>query len=208
MSTPTLDDRALFALVADGTQDPQVWRRFVDRFSKLCYHAIHRVIARHAQLDTHDVEEVFQRLFVRLLERDRILLTRYRGENGCSPGTYLSHLAAYQALEYVRVKHRRSKVMMLAKEPISTSSDEAQMSPTPEEELQVSQETHRVRSVLNNLRPSDKLLYDLHYEQGLSMVDIARMLNRTETAVHVQHHRLKERMRILLERSDDAHAAG
>lgn len=208
MNTPLPDDRTLFALVADGASDPSTWRQFVDRFSRLCYHAIHRVLARQPRLEHGEVEEVFQRFFLRLLEHDRALMRRYRGDNGCAPGTYLSHLAAFQALEYVREHSRRSRTFKQTEQPITHSAEPEQMGHSPEEELQVSEEAIRVRRAIARLKPNDKLLYTLYYEQGLSLVEIARMLNKTETAVHVQHHRLKDRLRQALTEPSEAAVGG
>lgn len=208
MSTPQPDDKALFTQIAEGASDQVTWRMFVDRFSRLCYHAIHRVLARQPRLELGEVEEVFQRFFLRLLDNDRALMRRYRGDNGCAPGTYLCHLAAFQALEYVREHSRRSRTFKLPEQPITQSNEPEQMGHSPEEDMAANEEAQRVRKAIARLKPNDRALYSLYYEQGLSLVEIARLLNKTETAVHVQHHRLKDRLRQALSDTSEAALGG
>lgn len=218
-ASPDPQERVLFRAVADGSTDPVTWRKFTERFSKLCYHAIHRVFSRHPHLTLQDVEETFQRFFVHILENDRLLLKRYRGDNGCSEATYLGHLAAYEALEYTRskdlnIRSREAPAVRIeqrgggARSASGAASSEFgpdMNAVNAETSLVLSHQQGIVKSAIKRLSPGDLLLYTLHYEEDLSLTEIARILGKTESAIHTQHFRLKERLKKMLAPALDPH---
>jgi RNA polymerase sigma factor (sigma-70 family) len=193
-----LDDRALYDRVAQGSSDAATWSEFVARFSKLCYHAFYRVIARYPWTTPADADELFQKLFEHLLADDRRALKRYRGENGCSPRTWLAHVAAYRALEHMRKHEKERRGRVRTEEESDRLRYNADHGPSPEEELERERDAVRVRNAVDTLSASDKLFYQLHYERGMSLTEISRFLSKSETAVHIQHFRLKERLRRVL----------
>lgn len=210
MNTPA-DDSELYTAIANGSTDPVLWKRFVDRFSKLIYHAIYRALARQGNVNREEVQEVFQAFFVKLLEDDRLLLKRYRGTNGCSPYSYLVHVAVYLALDHVRYTQRRVRRVTLMDPllpPIQGESDDDQQTPSPVNQLIQAEEVQQLRSLLDSLRPRDRLFYELVYVQGRSMSEVGRILQVTDSTVHVLHFRLKERLKKLLTEQPSPAAAG
>jgi RNA polymerase sigma factor (sigma-70 family) len=195
LNTSQLSDRELFERVADGASDAPTWKAFVERFSRLCFHAIHRVIAGRPSLSAADADELFQQFFLHLLDNDRAVLKRYRGDNGCSPSTYLAHLAAFQTLELARRSERQGRGMISTEEEGTRLAVLADTDELPLEKLERARTARRVRQAVSQLSTSDQLLYRYYYVKGMSLADIARRLEKTETAVHVQHFRLKERLR-------------
>lgn len=199
MDPQHLDDRALFDRVAAGASDAATWAAFVSRFSKLCFHAIHRVIVRYPWTNPGDADELFQRLFEHLLADDRKALKRFRGENGCTPRTYLAHMASYRALEFVREHDRQQRGRTLSTEaaldPVARLPDRE---PSPEMEVQQRQDLARIHRALDTLSDSDRTLYELHYVRGMNFTEISSLLSKSETAVHIQHFRMKERLRMVL----------
>lgn len=207
LNTP-VEDTELYTAIASGSTDPVLWRRFVDRYSKLIYHAIHRALARQGSIDLEEVQEVFQGFFVKLLEDERLLLKRYKGTNGCSPGTYLVHIAVYQALDHQRRTQRRTRRMTLVdplQPPPNIEREEEQQAPSAVHQLMQAQEAQQLRSLIETLKPRDRLFYELVYVQGRNMTEVGRMLQLNESSVHVMHFRLKERLKKLLE-AQSAHA--
>lgn len=195
-----MSDHALYAAIAQGSSDGVLWKRFINHFSRLCYHAIHRVFVKYSYMTPLDVDETFQRLFVHLLENDRAMLKRFRGENGCTEATYLAHLAAYEALEYARSREQRGRYreasdvtlegLNTLDGPTFASHDDA-----ADVSMIKAHEASQVQACVERLNPTDRLLYTLHYVDGLTLAEIARVLARSEAAVHTQHFRLKDRIR-------------
>ncbi len=202
-----LSDRELYDLVTRDACDRATWEAFVARFSKLCYHAIHRVLARHTFTTPGDADELFQSLFEQLLMNDCAALKRFRGDNGCSPATYLSHMAAFQALEWVRAQDRRRRQQVSSDVDGDAVSRVAAPGLSAVEELERQEVVAQVQGALAGLSPSDQLLYQLHYARGMSLIDVARFLSRSESAIHVQHYRLKERLRKALTADREASQA-
>ncbi|MFM7200701.1 MAG: RNA polymerase sigma factor [Myxococcota bacterium] len=210
MNTP-VEDTELYTAIASGSTDPVLWKRFVDRYSKLIYHAIHRALARQGSIELEEVQEVFQAFFVKLLEDDRLLLRRYKGTNGCSPGTYLAQIAVYQALDHQRRTLRRTRRMTLV-DPLQPSPnskfEEDHQTPSAAHQLMQAEEAQQLRSLIETLKPRDRLFYELVYVQGRNMTDVGRMLQLNESSVHVMHFRLKERLKKLLDAQTAPAVAG
>lgn len=147
-------------------------------------------------------DEMFQGFFMSLLKSDRRLLTRYRGEGGCSPRTYLCYLAGYHVLTEIRNRKNIPELYWNAFE--STDDGERPdrwVNPEPSpQEVAASRETLEVAmEALDTLSELDRRIFRLIYIDNLSIKEIAQLTGDSLTTLRVQHHRLRKRLKSYLE---------
>jgi len=99
------DDAALVrSLLAD---DPQAWREFNTRFSRLVLSTISRVTARFsAVVSQEDMREIYATFCMQLLANDKLKLRSFDPERGNKLSTWLGLLASHTAYDFLRGARR------------------------------------------------------------------------------------------------------
>ena len=64
--------------------DKRAWDAFVERYTNLIYHTIHKTRKTyHSDFLYQDLEDIHNSVFLSLMENDYKKLNRYKGGNGC-----------------------------------------------------------------------------------------------------------------------------
>jgi len=173
METPT--DMEIVRRVQAGDAEAFGW--LVNRYSGRIY-ALAWAVVRDAQ----QAEDVAQETFIRAYEH----IGGFRGASAFS--TWLYRIAYNRAAGECR---RRSfgridaESCAVAEEPSVERFDEETIV--------------RMRRALERLRPEERALVTLFYEEERSVVEIAQIMDLTQSNVKVRLHRLRERLRRYME---------
>jgi RNA polymerase sigma-70 factor (ECF subfamily) len=166
-------DQALIdAIVKRGSQHH--FRALMERHKHRVHHIALSVLGPGQDAGAQDVT---QDVFVRLHER----LGSYRGESSFT--TWLYRLAFNQAIDQQRRNKRHAGVPLeLVPEPVSVAepTDDAVMS--------------QVRSAVNRLPQTQRIMVHLHYWLGFRMREIAEVLGCPENTVKVYVSRARARL--------------
>lgn len=205
MDLSDVSDQWLYSQLTEGRESAAVWAEFLRRFQLPCYRVIRRVLSQRLVRGAADelADEMFQAFFTTLLADDRRLLKRFRGDGGCTPRTYLCYLAGYHVLSSIRSRRSVPEQYLGSHSSLdsvgagSTLHDVEGIS--PQEQLENRQLLSHTLEAIHTLSESDQRLFQLIYTDNLPMAEVAKILGLTASALRVQHHRLRKRIRTHLE---------
>ena len=173
-------DQELVRLVIDGERAAA--DEFVVRFSRYVYSILHRNLG----VDPDTADDLFQAVFVHLFEDDCRRMRLWRGEGDFA--VYLGPIVRNLALGHLRGRQAREDPDGLDFDSLVGSE------PTPEEEAAILEHYELLQAAVRQLRPRDRELYRLRYEEQRSYRDIAETLGMTVNHVGVALLRLEVRL--------------
>lgn len=194
-------DAALLEAVIAG--DEPARGRFFERFQPLVRWALHVTFRRYdrpfPEEDAHDlVHDIFLMLFVDNARR----LRQYDGRNGASFATWLRVVVTRHAIDRLRRPQRELLVEDVRAVPEGLRAAEALAAPPeegPEAQALAADTAERLREVIEELQPRDRLFVQFHYVQGLPIEEVARLMGVRRNAAYVRKMRLHRRLRSLLD---------
>jgi RNA polymerase sigma-70 factor (ECF subfamily) len=151
------------------------------------------LIVRHCTAMLGDAahgEEVAQEVFLGAYTA----MPRFRQE--ASIRTWLVAIARKQCLKALRDRRRRQRIEADRRNEIARSAHREPPDPPGEDPEAMRQ---RVRRGLDLLRPEARAVLLLRYDTGLSLVEIAHILGRSEASVRRQLARALEQLREVLD---------
>ena len=175
-------EAALVEAILGGDGDG--FRVLVDRYSQRIYSHIYGMVRNR-----EEAEDLTQEAFLRAYR----FLHRYDGKRAFR--NWLYTIATNVTLNAVRSGKRREVAgEALRSDPVVEKvTDETARSRVKQTEQQ-----DRIGAAIAQLSPKAAMLLQLHYQEGLTMREAAVVMDMSESAVKVQIHRARKRMRELL----------
>ena len=174
---------------------------FVTRFSDLVYHTVlNTLTAKSANWQTQDVEDLYQTVFLRLLERQCKRLRQFRGRNGCSLRSWVRMIAVHTVIDHLRSR----KDALTHTRNLDTASFLCNLPGDiidPVCLLDRAQQINRVHQGLQSLAPRDRLFIKLHCFKELSVQEVAGILGVSENNAYTIKHRALYRLKAALQQS-------
>lgn len=187
-----IDDAALVrSLLAD---DPQAWREFNTRFSRLVLSTISRVTARFsAVVSQEDMREIYATFCVQLLANDKLKLRSFDPERGNKLSTWLGLLASHTAYDFLRGARREPR-----RAALSEAEDLSSTLPDPCESALMRERATLVSNLLENFTDKDRAFIQLYFGEGLAPECVAERLNISVKTVYSKRHKIQARLQSLL----------
>jgi RNA polymerase sigma-70 factor (ECF subfamily) len=174
--------------------DKTAWNRFVEQYSNLVYHSIRKTLSFYrADLPNEQIDDLFQEFFIRILQDDFKKLRQFRGDAGCSLGSWIRLVASRLVIDFLRKKT-----------PIGTQITHRipAADPAPDELVIRQEENSLLEQTIRTLSPKERIFLDLCFRKGLTAEELAIHLNLSLAAVYTQKSRLLEKMRQSLRKCD------
>ena len=195
----TEDEKDLLIRCFNG--DPYAQADFVARYSDLVYCTVLRTLrAKSTGWQTQDVEDLYQTVFFRLLERQCKRLRQFRGRNGCSLHSWVRMIAVRTVID-----HSRSRTDALAHSGALDAASLLLNLPgdlvDPVGLLDRAQQLDKVRQGLRSLAPRDRLFIKLHCFKELSIQEVAEVLGVSENNAYTIKHRALKRLKAALQQT-------
>jgi RNA polymerase sigma-70 factor (ECF subfamily) len=173
--------------------DKTAWDSFVEQYSNLVYHTIRKTLGLYrAEFPNEQIDDLFQEFFLSILKDGFKKLRQFRGEGGCTLGSWLRLVASRLVIDFLR-----KKVPIPSQITDSVHAGD----PTPDE-LVISQEEERLlEQGIKTLSPKERVFLDLCYRKGLTAEELAMHLNTSLAAIYTQKSRLLEKIRQTLRKS-------
>ncbi|MEP7051096.1 MAG: sigma-70 family RNA polymerase sigma factor [Pseudomonadota bacterium] len=186
------DDAALVrSLLAD---DPQAWREFNTRFSRLVLSTISRVTARFsAVVSQEDMREIYATFCVQLLANDKVKLRSFDPERGNKLSTWLGLLASHTAYDFLRGARREPR-----RAALSEAEDLSSTLPDPCESALMRERATLVSTLLASFTDKDRAFIQLYFGEGLAPECVAERLNISVKTVYSKRHKIQARLQSLL----------
>lgn len=157
-------------------KEKESWDHFVEQYSRLIYNYIIKTLKKYYYFFQNDeVEEIFNRIFVALLEKDCRRLRNFRGQNERSFGAYLREISFHITVDFLR--EQRSTVEL--DQVTHKVFDEDKSKRINYYDLKKMIEMIKV-----DLPERHQYLFRMLYEEGLNLADIAEILDLKLNAVH------------------------
>ncbi|HXU44508.1 MAG TPA: sigma-70 family RNA polymerase sigma factor [Thermoanaerobaculia bacterium] len=152
--------------------------RIFELHHRAVFHAAYRVTGNPS-----DAEDVVQTVFFRLARREELDLTE-------QVGSYLHRAGVNAALDLMRAR-KRARAVALDEVAEALPEEPAH---GPERRRENRELARALRSAVSQLSPRQAEIFSLRYFEGLSNLDISRMLDCSQTAVAVILHRARHRL--------------
>ncbi|MBM4269274.1 MAG: sigma-70 family RNA polymerase sigma factor [Deltaproteobacteria bacterium] len=177
---------------------PGVQEEFLERYAALVRFAIGSVLRqRGVRLEPEDHEDLFQGVVLSFFDKGCRRLKMYDGRNQASFATFVRVCATRQTLDYLRRASRRAIVLVeeAGDDARAASEDLADPASGPEETTATSETFARLRGVVAGLPAREQMLVRLHFVNGQSIPEVARVLGISDNAAHVLKSRLRAKLR-------------
>ena len=194
MKSTLEEDRDLLAGCFAG--DSEAAETLVRQFSNLVYKAIqHTLIVKHVSFNKEDLEDFHNTVFLRLFEHGCKKLKQYQGKNGCSLATWINLITVRTVLDHLRKKGvdsiARRDTQITLDEVYGLKGDECDGLAL----LERAEKEQLLREGMQNLPPRDRLFMKLHFDQGLSVAEVAAAMQVSVKNVYTIKHRAIQRLK-------------
>jgi len=165
------------------------WDVFVERFSKLIYWSIWKVLGTCAVSGKEDLaHEIFQEIFEKLLEKNELKKLKQIA----SVRKFLTVMASHAALDKIKILGRRERRLDVLETPDRLQTGVQAVS--REKDVLIAQ-------VIEALSPKERLCVEWHYMDGKTHREISETLGLSQDTVSTIIRRSKEKIRkIFLEK--------
>ena len=159
-----------------ANKEKDAWDTFVEKYGNLIYNYIIRTLKRYNYFFQNDeVDEIFNRIFLALLDKKCRRLKNFRGQNERSFGAYLREISFHISIDFLR--EQRSFVEL---EQIQYRiSDEDKYERFDQKELR-----EIIVIIRNELPERHRYLFRLVYEEGFELSEVAEIMDLKLNAVH------------------------
>jgi len=150
-------------------KDKVAWDRFIEKYSNLVYKYIIKTLNRYTYtFQNGEVSEIFNSIFLALLDEDCRRLRNFRGQNEYSFLAYLREISFHITIDFLRIQRRFIDVEKI-QNFISTEDSSTQLD---HRDL-----TQIILKLKDELPERHKYLFKLIYEEDLNPSKIAGLMN-------------------------------
>lgn len=198
MKSEHQDDFRLLTDCIDGKQE--AWDEFVRCYSKLVYYSITKALRSHnCNLQHEDVEDIYNGLFLSLIENDYKKLRQFEGKRGCTLSSWIRLITIRHTIDFLRSQRKH---ISLDQEGDST---DPLIETVPDDNLPIEKqieqsETERIfREAISELPSSDRLFMKLYYENELPPEEIAKIMHVSVNTIYSKKNRIREKIKKLFD---------
>jgi len=194
MNRTVEDDRKLLSECLAGNREAS--ERLVRRFSDMVYRSVqYTLLTKNVSFNRQDLEDLHNTVFLRLFEQGCKKLRQYQGKNGCSLTSWIRMITVRTVIDHLRKKG--VDAMFWQKKRISIEELPELRSDEVKFWAQIdSAERERVLKDSMQMLPSrDRLFLKLHFEQGLSVAEVAETMQLSVNNAYTVKHRAIQRLK-------------
>lgn len=185
------EDRRLLDGCFSG--DRKAAELLIRRFSGLVYRFVQQtLIVKSVSYSRQDLEDLHNTVFLQLFENACKRLRQFQGKNGCSLTSWIRIITVRIVLGHLRQKGLdalawQKRKMSFEDLPEISGSDAGTW-----EKIESAEQALLLKNGVQSLGARDRLLVKLHFEQGLSMAEVAEAMNLSrENAYTIKHRAIK-----------------
>ncbi len=191
------EDIQLIQDLTDGKKES--WDLFVERFSKLVYFSINKVIRSYTcSLQEEDIEDIYNGIFLSFIEKDYRKLRQFEGRS--SLASWIRLISIRSTIDFLRVQKTEISIDDDTDETRPVIDTLHDRNPTAHEYIELSQTDKIVKESIEELPPSDRLFMELYYEKELPPEEIAEIMNVTVSTVYSKKNRVREKLKNILQK--------
>jgi RNA polymerase sigma factor (sigma-70 family) len=173
---------------------------FVRNFSDLVYHTIqHTLTAKHISFSRNDLEDLHNTVFLMLFENNCKKLRQYRGENGCSPASWIKIVTVRIIFNQLRKKGVDTMAWQTKRYSLDELPELKGAEDGPWARMKKTEQNRLIKAGIKELPPRDRLFIVLHFEKGMTMKEVAKTMQLSVDNAYTVKHRAIQRLKLLVE---------
>ncbi|MCM8796165.1 MAG: sigma-70 family RNA polymerase sigma factor [Candidatus Omnitrophica bacterium] len=189
-----MDDRE-FALRCTEA-DKRSWDEFVLRYSRLIYTYIYRTLKlKGINYSSHDIEDLFQEIFVLLTQDNFQKLKTYKARHGCSLASWLRQVVVNHTLDYIRKLKPVVSLDSEDEEGFSLSEIIPADIPSVREDITKKERLEILSECIDELDKEARYFLRLYLHRGLTLEELRRHLKISRGAVDMRRQRILQRLK-------------
>lgn len=177
-------------------QDSLAWNEFVEKYSRLIYNYIYRVLySKGVAAAENYSNDICQEIFHSLIKDNFKKLKSYRAKNGCSLASWLRQVTINFTIDYLR----------RIKPAVSIDQDEEGRTPlkniiaddsvSAPEALIGKEKITSLRECIDRLDNEDKYFLELYINRGIKLEKLKNHFKISRSAIDMRKLRLLARLR-------------
>ena len=175
-----------------------IQEEFLEAYGPLVRFAMSSVLRqRSVRLEAEETADLFQNLLLSFFDRGCRRLKMYDGRGGASFATFVRVCATRQTLDHLR--HLRRQPTFVREDRTTTGrglfDDMPDPGAGPEAAAATAERIRQLGNLVATLPPREQMLVRLHFIDGRSIPEVARVLGITDNATHVLKSRLRAKLR-------------
>lgn len=193
MSTDTSDIELISKCINEN--DIYAWEEFVRKFSRLVWKSIRKTFYNYSfQHTREDIEDMYNSVFLSLMENDFKKLRQFKNKNDCAVSTWLAIISVRTTIDFLR-KDKSYLSIDTAEEDQNLWEIVPDHSQRADRKIETFQNERDFERSVENLPPKDRMIYDILFRRGISAEDAAEMLGMTTQSIYTRKHRIIEKIR-------------
>lgn len=180
------------------------WDLFVERYTDLVYHTIHKTLRIYCpDYLYHDLEDIHNSIFLSLLKEDYKKLKQYQGINGCTVSSWIMVIVTNTTINFI--KQNRTSISL--DDPLG-SDDKTVIDAMPDTQLSVidriseSEQSDLLEELIDGLKSDDKLFLKYCFEDELEPEEIAKIMNVSVSAIYSKKSRIIDKLQKLAKKKN------
>lgn len=178
-------------------KEKDAWDLFVERYSNLIYNYIIRTLKKYYYFFQNDeVDDIFNRIFVALLDKNCRRLRNFRGKNERSFGAYLREISFHITVDFLREQRNFVELEQIQYRICDDDKNER---------FDLKELKELIGVLRDELPERHKYLFKLIYKEGLDLSEIADIMNLKLNAVHQLKFRMLNNLAKIAKKKDLYH---
>ncbi len=188
------EDRELLSRCLAGNR--MASETLVRRFSDLVYRSVqYTLMTWHVSFNRHDLEDLHNTVFLRLFEQGCRKLRQYKGKNGCALASWIRMIAVRTVLDHLRKKGVDAIGQQKKRIPLEglpeLRSDEVDVGA----QIEKVEQGRLLQKAMQRLLPRDRMFMKLHFNHGLSIGEVAEIMQLSISNAYTLKHRTIQRLK-------------
>ncbi len=172
--------------IREWTQGKNLEELF-QNYGGLVEHTVRKTLSLcHAVFRRQDVEDLTQDVFVRIFEQECSLLKQYNEEKGLHFTGWIKLITTQTVMMYLRKKDRLGR---LGKNPLEPIEREIGQENNLDRKTEAKMRLMQIEQRLGELPVLERLVFKLHFFDGLSLQEVADSLRRDVNYIYQIKHR-------------------
>lgn len=190
-----MDDLEFLKRCFEG--EKSAWDEFLKRYSRLIYSYIYHGLKLKGKdlVDSDEVENLFQEIFVFLTQDNFKKLRTFKAKNGCSLASWLRVVVVNYTIDYLRKK----KNLVSLEEEDETGLSLKELLPDDSisvlDRLESEEVLLGLKDCIERLDIEEKYFIELYLNQQLDLEQIRRHLGLSRPAVDMRKKRIVEKLK-------------
>jgi RNA polymerase sigma-70 factor (ECF subfamily) len=174
--------------------DSQAWDKFLERYSRLIYNYIFSVLrykgAGYIGADT--IDELFQEIFLSLVDDNFKKLKSFQSRNGCSFATWLRQIVVNKTIDFIR--SRKDYVSIDDSQSFDDGSIVDESLTVPEGVFS-REKFSLLQDCIERLGTEERFFLEMYINQGLSLDELKELLKVSRGTIDMRKTRIIDDLR-------------